>query len=149
DRRGWILAPCEAGDARITVIPREHRGLVASLNQIIAEARAPLIARMDDDDICEPERFEKQIAFLATHPDHGVVGVRCHNIDDKGGPWPLKIAPHPETHEDFLAGIESGGSLLCHPGVMYRKDIVSAIGGYRAAFQHCEDYDLWLRLATV
>ena len=52
-------------------------------------------------------------------------------------------------HEEFLHNIANGGPLLCHPVVMYRRDIVLAQGGYHAAFKHCEDLDLWLRLASA
>lgn len=136
-------------DVRIRPIVRENRGLIASLNQLIEESRAPLIARMDADDICHPERFARQVAFLAAHPDHGVVGCWTRDIDEFGLPYPLGGEDQPLTHEDFLKAIERNGPLLCHPGVMYRREVVRSVGGYQAAFRHCEDLDLWLRLASV
>lgn len=143
-------AICEsyaARDPRLRVIARPNRGLVASLNQLLDEAQAPLVARMDADDICLPDRFERQIAFLAAHPDYGVVGSLTTDIDEQDQPYPLTTAEHPLTHEAFLARIESRGPLLAHPTVMYRRAVVLEAGGYHAAFRHCEDYDLWLRLA--
>ncbi len=136
-------------DGRIRPIFRENRGLVASLNQLLAEARAPLVARMDADDVCHPDRFEYQTRFLAAHPDYGVVGTRCTDIDEYGQPWPVCSPPHPLAHEGFLAAIDKGEPLLCHPSVMYRRKLVLAVGGYHGAFRHCEDLDLWLRLASV
>lgn len=136
-----------ARDSRIRLIARENRGLVASLNQLLTEARAPLVARMDADDICRPERFERQIAFLAGHPDHGVVGSRTIDIDENDTRFHQDLAEHPLTYEEFLAHITSDGPLLAHPTVMYRRQVVLEAGGYHAAFRHCEDYDLWLRLA--
>jgi len=145
-----IIESHAARDARIRPILRENRGLVASLNQLLSEARAPLVARMDADDICTPMRFERQVAFLAGHPDHGVVGSWCEDIDELEGPWQnAGLTPrHPVTHEEFLEAIDKGQPLLCHPAVMYRRDVVLSVGGYHAAFRHCEDLDLWLRLAT-
>lgn len=143
-------AICEgyaARDSRIRVIARENRGLVASLNQLLDEAQAPLVARMDADDICMPDRFERQLAFLTARPDHGVIGSLTTDIDEQGQPYPLTTAEHPLTHEEFLERIESSGPLLAHPTVMYRRAVVREAGSYHAAFQHCEDYDLWLRLA--
>lgn len=137
-----------ARDSRIRAIFRENRGLIASLNQLLAEARAPLIARMDADDVCLPRRFERQIAFLAANPDHGVVGTWSEDIDELGRPVHCDGTDQPLGHEEFLASIEVCGPLLCHPAVMYRSDLVRAAGGYHAAFLHCEDLDLWLRLAT-
>lgn len=139
-----------AQDSRIRPILRENRGLIASLNQLIAEAKAPLIARMDADDICRPQRFERQVAFLADHPDHGVIGSWSEDIDERSQSIQRDgSAPdQPISHEAFVASIENDGPLLCHPAVMYRAEVVRAAGGYHAAYRHCEDLDLWLRLAT-
>jgi len=143
-----IIQDYAARDARIRPILRENRGLVASLNQLLAEARAPLVARMDADDICLPERFARQVAFLEANPDHGVVGCWAEDIDEDGAPYPISAPPHPDSHEGFLSAIENAAPLLVHPAVMYRRDLVLAVGGYHAAFRHCEDLDLWLRLAS-
>lgn len=142
-----IIAAAAARDARIRPIVRENRGLVASLNQLLSEARAPLIARMDADDLCMPERFARQVAFLAAHPDHGVIGSYTRDIDEDGTAYPSSGADHPVTHEAFVHNIEHGGPLIAHPSVLYRRDVVLAAGGYHGAFRHCEDFDLWLRLA--
>lgn len=136
-------------DARIRPILRENRGLIASLNEMLALARAPIVARMDADDICRPDRFRKQMDFLSTHPDYGVVGSWSEDIGEDGENLIRSGADHPQTHEDLLAAIEAGGQLICHPAAMYRRDIVLTVGGYHAAFRHCEDLDLWLRLSGV
>jgi len=136
-------------DPRIRPIVRENRGLVASLNELIEAARAPIIARMDGDDICRPSRFGKQLAFLAAHPDYGVVGSWTEDIDAFDKSYHITGKDHPPTHEAFLEAIENGWPLLCHPAAMFRREVVQAVGGYHAAFRHCEDYDLWLRLASV
>ena len=147
DRSRAIAQSYAARDPRIRVIARDNRGLVISLNQLLDEARAPLIARMDADDICMPDRFARQIAFLAEHSDHGVVGSRTSDIDEFGRPYPLASGEHPEAHAQLVHNIAHGGPLLAHPAVMFRRDVVLAVGGYHQAFRHCEDYDLWLRLA--
>jgi len=149
DATPQILHDYAQRDARIRPIIRANRGLVASLNQLLEEARAPLVARMDADDICHPERFAQQVAFLTANPDHGVIGSWSEDIDEQDRRWPIEGADHPVTHADFLHNIRFGGPLLVHPGVMYRRDLVLAQGGYHRAFLHCEDLDLWLRLASV
>jgi glycosyltransferase involved in cell wall biosynthesis len=145
-----IIERYAAKDSRIRPIYRENRGLIASLNQLLAEAHAPLVARMDADDVCLPERLEQQVAYLEAHPDYGVIGcwtvdIDGHGTDWTGGDW----TPHPLTHEEFLAHIDQRAPLLCHPAVVYRRDLVRSVGGYHAAYRHCEDLDLWLRLASV
>ncbi|MFC0590373.1 glycosyltransferase [Novosphingobium aquiterrae] len=142
-----IIAAAAARDSRIRPIVRENRGLVVSLNELLVEARAPLIARMDADDLCKPERFAKQIAFLAAYPDHGVIGSYTRDIDENGAAYHNSGDDHPVTHDAFLHNIVHGGPLLAHPSVIYRRDVVLSVGGYHAAFRHCEDYDLWLRVA--
>jgi hypothetical protein len=144
-----IIGEFASKDPRIRATLRENRGLVASLNEMIDHARAPFIARMDADDICRPDRFSKQMRFLSEHPDYGVVGTWTEDIDADGRPYHFVGREHPETHDAFLAAIENAWPLLCHPAAMFRRDIVREVGGYHAAFRHCEDYDLWLRLASV
>ncbi|MDE1918467.1 MAG: glycosyltransferase [Sphingomonadales bacterium] len=143
-----IIEHYAARDSRIRPILRENRGLIASLNQLLHEARAPLIARMDADDISLPHRFARQHAFLAEHPDYAVIGCWTEDIDDQDQPWPIDAPPHPVTHEAFLERIRSGGPLMCHPAVMMRRDVALSVGGYHAAYRHCEDLDLWLRLSS-
>lgn len=145
-----IIETHAARDSRVRPIIRENRGLIASLNQLVAESRAPLVARMDADDICLPQRFARQVEFLDGHPEYGVIGSWCEDIDENGRPWPAATTHrHPTDHEGFLAAIELGRPLLCHPAVMFRRDLVLSVGGYHAAFRHCEDLDLWLRLASI
>ena len=141
-----ILEAYAARDERIRLLPQANRGLIASLNRLVGEARAPLIARMDGDDIALPERFARQLEFLGTHPDHGAVGTWTINIDARGREQPRESEDHPTSHEELLARLESG-PVLCHPSVMMRTEVVRAAGGYRPLFRHCEDYDLWLRLS--
>jgi glycosyltransferase involved in cell wall biosynthesis len=143
-----IINSYAARDPRIRAIHRENKGLVISLNQLLDEAKAPLVARMDGDDMALPERFEKQMAFIAANPDYGVVGTWTSDIDEFGAPYPIKGADHPTSHADFIATIGSG-PMLCHPSVIMRRDLVRSVDGYHQAFRHCEDYDLWLRLAGI
>ncbi|XJJ58705.1 glycosyltransferase [Novosphingobium sp. BL-8H] len=149
DATPGIIRDYAARDCRIRPIIRENRGLIASLNEMLEVAQAPVIARMDADDICRPDRFEKQIAFLNSHPDYGVVGSWSEDIGEHGEALQRGGEDHPLRHEDMLIAIEQGGQLICHPAAMYRREIVRSVGGYHAAFRHCEDFDLWLRLASV
>lgn len=145
DGSAEIVDSYAARDSRIRPIHQENRGLVASLNRMIAEARAPLIARMDGDDISKPERFARQVAFLQANPDFGVVGSLTVNIDEAGNESWLN-ADQPTDWDGFRAALKDK-PLLCHPSAMIRTEVLRAAGGYRAAFKHCEDYDLWLRLS--
>lgn len=135
-----------ARDPRIRVIAMPAQGLVRSLNQLFAEARAPLVARFDADDLCKPERFARQVAFLSDHPDHGLVACETEFIDATGALAPNPPIVRPHDNDALVAALE-GGPILCHSAVMVRRDLVRTAGGYREAYVHAEDYDLWLRLA--
>lgn len=137
-----------AQDNRLRVITRENRGLVASLNELLAAARAPLIARFDADDICMPERLSKQKAFMDGHPGHGLVGSDTRYIDAAGQVPSTPALVRPHNHPGILANLEEGPN-LCHSVVMYRRALVLEIGGYRASYLHAEDLDLWLRLGEM
>ncbi len=145
DSSGQIIDRFAAEDTRIRPIHQENRGLVASLNRIIEAARAPLIARMDGDDIALPARFAAQLAWLEANPDVGVLGTGCTVITDDGQLSRRRIE-NPVSTDAILDELKYGPP-LCHPSVMMRTDAVRAIGGYRRAYRHCEDYDLWLRLS--
>lgn len=149
DASPTIIRELAARDARIVPILRENRGLIASLNEMIEKARAPIIARMDADDICQPTRFTEQVAFLEAHPDYGVVGTWSEDIGEHGEKLHRTGPDHPVTHEELLSFIPVNGPLICHPAAMYRREVVRSVGSYHAAFRHCEDLDLWLRLAGV
>jgi hypothetical protein len=144
-----ILRAYALRDARVRPVIRENRGLIASLNELLALARAPIVARMDADDICMPDRFARQLAFLDRNPNYGVIGSWSEDMAEDGAPLLRSFPDHPTTHEQVLAAIAAGGPVICHPAAMYRRDVVLSVGGYHAAFRHCEDLDLWLRLASV
>lgn len=148
DGSAEIIDAYAAADSRVRAIHQENRGLVPSLNRLLAEARAPLIARMDGDDVCLPERFARQVAFLEANPDYGVVGCWAQDIDEEGRFGNGIGGDQPTTHEGFLDAL-LGKPLMCHPSAMLRAEVVRGVGGYRALYRHCEDYDLWLRLCEV
>ncbi len=137
-----------AQDERLKVISRENRGLVASLNELLVRAAAPLVARFDSDDICAPQRLSLQKAFLDSHPDYVAVGSDVRLIDAAGQPCPAPPINRPLNHAAIVANFEAGPNLV-HPAVMFRRDAVRALGGYRAAYSHAEDLDLWLRLSET
>lgn len=148
DESPAVIDARAATDARIRVIHQENRGFIASLNRMLAEARTPWIARMDGDDLSHPERFARELEFLAAHPDHGVVSCNCVTIDESGDRLDRPIIERPLTHEGLVANLENG-PLLNHNAVIYSRDLVRQVGGYRATYRHAEDYDLWLRLSQV
>lgn len=134
-------------DSRIQLISRENRGLVKTLNEGIALAKAPLIARMDADDIALSDRFLLQTKFMAAHPDVLCVGGRVRVIDGKGR-FLINTAPklgHEAVEKSALQGI----SPITHPSAMIRKAALEKVGGYHEADYPAEDLALWLNLSAI
>jgi glycosyltransferase involved in cell wall biosynthesis len=147
DQSSAILREFATRDPRIKLIECDNRGLVASLNELVMAAKAPLLARMDCDDISTPQRLAKQISFMRSNPEIGVLGTNTHELEDDGRLLNC-VDFHPTDAAHVKAALEHGPP-LCHPSVLMRADLVRAVGGYREAFRHAEDYDLWLRLSEV
>jgi hypothetical protein len=134
-------------DDRIRVLARPHRGLVAALNDGLDACRGRLIARMDADDLCHPERFHRQIERMEAEPGLIALGTQAALIDADGRPLGRFVVP--PGHDDIEAQHLTGCSSIHHPSVMMRATAVRKVGGYR---EHCfpaEDFDLWLRLGET
>jgi glycosyltransferase involved in cell wall biosynthesis len=131
-------------DARVRVIRLGREGLVAALNRGIAEARAPLIARLDADDMALPERLARQAQAFAERPALGLLGSWAEIVDASGAPCG-RLTPPPD-HAALVRLLRRTNPFV-HSSVMMRTDLVRDLGGYRRAFEAAEDYDLWLRVS--
>lgn len=140
-----------AKDERIVLIEQQNTGYTRALNRGLEAVRGEFIARMDSDDVCLPQRFALQVAFLQAHPEVVAVGGQGIAIDEQGDPvYPLTMGDESDAIEARLTGRdpESSGGLL-HPAVMMRTAAVRQVGGYRCEFEPAEDRDLWVRLSEV
>jgi glycosyltransferase involved in cell wall biosynthesis len=149
DGTGEILDTAAGSDCRIRVLHQPPRGLITALNTGLKACRAPLVARMDGDDICHPRRLELQAAHLAAHPETTLVSCRVRHVPRQQlsdgmrayEQWQNSLLDHAVIIRDLY--VESP---FTHPSVMFRRDAVLGMGGYRDCGWP-EDYDLWLRLA--
>ena len=148
DTSNAILKEYSCRDARIRVLSRSNTGIVGALNDGLAVARGEFIARMDADDTCLPERFEKQLAYLLAHPACVCVGSAFLYVDAKGSHLKecIRASDHPTIEEELLSG---NGGIIIHPASMFRRAAIEQIGGYREKAQWIEDLDLYLRLSRV
>ncbi|MFH1918719.1 MAG: glycosyltransferase, partial [Planctomycetota bacterium] len=138
-----ILQRLAQQDERITVLRNEtNRGLPAALNIGWRQARGELIARMDADDLCLPERLQRQVEFMTAHPEVAVLGTGVEYMDEDGRT--LGRGVRPEQHEELVQKILRE-SPFYHPSVMVRPTFYEALGGYDERIRRAEDRDLWLR----
>ncbi|WP_442483191.1 glycosyltransferase family 2 protein [Aeoliella sp. SH292] len=136
-----------AADARIRVVHQANRGLTRSLNHALSLATGEYIARMDADDICFPERFARQVAYMDLHPEVLCLGTGYEAIDAEGNSLgPRRMSEDPAMLDrSHLAGNTS----LAHPTILVRRDAMLQIGGYDEAYKTTQDLDLFLRLAEL
>lgn len=134
----------ELGDERFRLVDGPARGISAALNVGLDVAHGALVARMDADDECRPDRLRLQAALLTA--DTGLVAVASAYdvIDARGTVERTQVAP--------LDDLCTRGMLLSHNpfghgSVMFRRAAILASGGYRTEDAPAEDYAAWLRLA--
>jgi glycosyltransferase involved in cell wall biosynthesis len=130
---------------KIVKLP-QNMGLGFALNKGLKFCNNEYIARMDSDDICFPERFEKQISYLQTHPDIDVIGcwTQEFHLDIHGNKviTSLKRFPH-SIWENFKYCTKR--CPVEHPAVIFKKKSVIDAGGYQSCYLF-EDYHLWARM---
>lgn len=142
DGSGAVLRALADEDRRIRLVEADRRqGAAASSDLVVQQARAPLVARMDVDDIAHPDRLARQMAVMRSDPQTVLVGTLAETIDAAGrkvrGPDHTRLvrrspfAPFP------------------HASIMFRKDAFERVGGYRSGAEKWEDVDLFLRMAEV
>ena len=146
DGSGSLLEERSRADPRLVVLRTPPRGLVAALNTALAAARAPLVARMDADDLAHRDRLALQVARLEGDPRVDVLGSRVGLLGEpvRDGmrayvEWLNGLLDHETIVRDLF--VESP---LVHPSVALRAESLRALRGWRA-FDGPEDYDLWLR----
>lgn len=143
------LVSARAGtDSRIRLLLRERRGLVACLNAGLAAARAPLVARMDADDLMDGERLALQWRYMREHPEVGVVASRVRAFPGdrlRAGMREYLRWQNACLDDDVLRDEIYVECPIAHPSAMYRRAAVLDAGGYRHG-DFPEDYELWLRL---
>jgi len=146
------MLACAAVDPRLRVLDGGGRGLPAALNAALAAARAPLVARMDADDVAHPERLDRQRRRMDAEPGLDALGCRVRLVPHgrlrcdgmrRYVAWQNHLLDDAAIRRDML--VESP---LVHPSVMLRRDRLLALGGYTEA-PVPEDYELWLRAARA
>lgn len=133
------------GDPRLRVLSQPNRGVTATLNRMLHEARTPWLVRQDADDVSYPRRMEKLLEAIAAHPDAGLIYslAEYHPRERCTGRFRCSRG----TPAELRATVERGYLLsICHSTVALNVARALAAGGYRMDL-HAEDADLWWRMA--
>jgi glycosyltransferase involved in cell wall biosynthesis len=121
-------------------------GFPYTLNFGLKRCRAELVARMDQDDICFPNRLGRQVAAFDSRPALAVLGTSAQIVDESS-----KVV----GERSVVTGVRRVGTALLwrnqliHPSVMFRRKLILDLGGYDPASSPIfEDYELWLRVVS-
>ena len=115
--------------------------LIETLNRGLAFAKGKYIARIDADDVCYPDRFEKQVVFLENNPEYGIVGSFAETFGNK-----QEVLKYVEEDEDIRYALITHNPFI-HSTVMIRTSVLKDHHlKYQADQLHVEDYDLWIRM---
>lgn len=122
---------------------QQNMGLNMTLNNCLAAAEGEYIARMDGDDISLPERLEKELAFLESHPEYAVVSCSMIYFDQDGDfrtGSSLSATPEPAQLVH--------GTIHCHAPCMVRSEVIRQVDGYTVdkKLLRVEDWHLWLKI---
>ena len=135
-------------DRRFRVVDNPGSGIVDALNFGMAQSRTGLIARMDADDLMRPQRLSRQFACMQSQPQLILSATQVEKFpveQVKAG-----YAEYIRWQNACLTSNDIGRQIyvespFAHPSVLFRKQQVQRMGGYRNG-DFPEDYDLWLRL---
>jgi glycosyltransferase involved in cell wall biosynthesis len=132
-------------DPRVKLTVRENRGLGMTLNELFRNSRTEYVARMDADDICEPHRLEKQMAFLR---DHGDVIMLGSGIAFIVGDCVVEGVPPLTKHSEIRQRLLQKRPGVNHPTLIVKRNAWAEVGGYRFAGAG-EDLDFCLRVCDT
>lgn len=136
-----LLREWSRRDQRIQIHESKTRlGLSGSSNAVVLKTRAPIVARMDADDVAHPERLRKQWDIIASCPDVAVVGTLCNGIDANG----REVRPR----DRWRLVRRSAYIPFPHGSAMFRREAFDQVGGYDEKSVRGEDQDLFSKMAT-
>lgn len=139
-----VVKECERNDKFRVFRFKKNRGLACVLNDLVDAAKEQgfeYYARMDADDICISDRFEKQMEFLEAHPDIDVVGGAIEEVDENGIKNGKKVF-YPLTHDECRKFFRYRDP-LAHPATFFRKSYFDKVKGYRPEYRKNQDTMLW------
>jgi len=145
DETPEILKKYTKKDKRIKVIANsENIGLTKSLNKAVRASRGKYIARIDADDIVLPERFDRQVKFMDSNLEVGIVGSSYYLISEEGEIIDKKIPP---LRDKELRRVIIRHNVFCHSSIMVRKEALERAGFYDENWRSAQDYELYFRIA--
>ncbi|MCU0567004.1 MAG: glycosyltransferase [Oculatellaceae cyanobacterium Prado106] len=134
-----VLEEYARADERIKVVFREENGHISrSSNSALEVATGEFIALLDHDDVLAPEALYEMVLLLNQHPEADMIYSDEDKIDEEGQ------RKYPFFKPDWSPDSFLSRMYTCHLGV-YRRSLITEIGGFRVGYEGSQDYDLVLR----
>jgi len=133
-------------DTRIILKRQPNCGLTKSLNNGLNYAKGKYVARQDSDDWSHPDRIRTQLSYLTDHPNCMLLGCNFYICDQSENI--LRIAYKKYNRINISKTIRKN-NLFCHGSVIFNRDAILSLGGYREMFPAAQDYDLFLRITET
>lgn len=143
DKTVAVVKRYQADDQRIKLIEKPNNsGISATRNCGLQEVQGKYIAMLDSDDVCFPDRFEKQLSFLKTHPKVGVVGAWAQHIGRSNRQFT------PQATDEVLRARTLYRCPFVHSSTMVRTAIIEQHQlRYREDYPAANDYNFWVKIA--
>jgi glycosyltransferase involved in cell wall biosynthesis/2-polyprenyl-3-methyl-5-hydroxy-6-metoxy-1,4-benzoquinol methylase len=142
DTTGDLLAHWQQkmGQRLLVIENKTNKGLTKSLNSGLARCTTPYTARIDADDWWEESKLEKQLNFLEANKDYGIIGCWYTNYSlQKEHAFTPPITDH-EIRRTLIYK-----NTFAHSCIVFKTDLIKALGGYDESVRYGQDYELWMR----
>lgn len=141
-----ILERFQKADNRISIVSRENRGLIATLNEGLELAGGELVARMDADDIAYPSRLSRQVAVFRQDP---AIAISGGGVDSLVGSRLFRGTGDPIFATGDLRILSLFFTIFIHSTVMYNRTVLpGTLLRYDSRYPHAEDFDLFRRITA-
>ena len=130
---------------KVRYVRQTNRGLAAARNTGLRHCTGEYVAFLDADDRLLPRAIQAGVSCMQQAPDCGFVFGAYRNIYSDGSPAPAD--PPPSIDHDHYWNLLQGNFIGMHAAVLYRWEVLQALGGFNERLAACEDYDLYLRAA--
>jgi glycosyltransferase involved in cell wall biosynthesis len=147
DNSSQIIERAAEKDPRIVAIHTTNQGKPKAINQAATVAKGEILAFMDHDDIMNPERLEKQVAYLNAHREVSAVSSNCEYVNEKGFAMGVQRFGQLGSPEACRESIRLKKRVMCaFTALTIRKEAFNKIGGLRSRFWPSDDIDFINRI---
>lgn len=146
DDTGRVAAEWVKRDGRFHYVEKSNGGLPSARNAGLSRAAGQFVHFLDADDYIVPEMYSRAREVFASRPEASAVYSGCRLIG-VAGKLHCEIPARSES-ADWFHELLGGNLWPCH-AVLSRKDVVEAAGAFDTTLKSCEDWDLWLRMASL